>query len=93
VLECLYLFFALEAILGDRSEGLKAPALAIRRALLGWLVTSGFSHPSRTFLLYDDLRSAAAVHGEAPPSLPERLSDMFASDVRRALNEVPAVRA
>jgi hypothetical protein len=86
IIELLYLFFALETILGDTSEGLKAPALAVRRAMLGLLTSGGFTHPSRTYLLYDGVRSAA-VHGEAPPALGEREVSNFAWDVRRALNE------
>jgi hypothetical protein len=86
IVELLYLFFALEAILGDESEGLKAHALALRRAMLGLLTSGGFTHPSRTYLLYDEVRSAA-VHGEAPPAIGEREVSDFAWDVRRALNE------
>jgi hypothetical protein len=84
--ELLYLFFALEAILGDRSEKLKAPALALRRAVLGLESTGGYRHPSSTYLLYDNVRSAA-VHGELAPEVPRRDLDSFAMDVRRALNE------
>lgn len=86
MIELLYLFFALEAILGDKSESLKAPALAIRRATLGLLVSDGFMHPARTYLLYDEVRSTA-VHGEEPPAISRREVDAFAWDVRRALNE------
>jgi hypothetical protein len=82
----LYLFFALEAILGDKSEGLKGAGLAVRRALLGLLVNGGFSHPARTFVLYDNVRSAA-VHGEEPPQISPKDVDAFAWDVRRAVNE------
>jgi hypothetical protein len=82
----LYLFFALEAILGDKSEGLKAPALAVRRAMLGLLTTGHFTHPTRTFLLYDEVRSAA-VHGEHPPEVDTRAARSFAWDVRIAINE------
>lgn len=86
LLELLYLFFALEAILGDSSEGLKGPNLALRRALLGLATTGGFSHPARAFLLYDEVRSAA-VHGEIAPAVDQREIDVFAWDVRRAINE------
>jgi hypothetical protein len=82
----LYLFFALEAILGDTSEGLKAPALAIRRAMLGGLTTGHFIHPARTYLLYGEVRSAA-VHGEPPPDVDEREIGSFAWDIRIAINE------
>lgn len=84
--ELLYLFFALEAILGNKSQGLKAPALAVRRAMLGLLTSGGFTHPERTYLLYDRIRSAA-VHGEEPPPITQRAVDLFSADVRRALNE------
>jgi hypothetical protein len=86
MVELLYLFFALEAILGDKSEGLKAPALAVRRAMLGLLTTGGFTHPARTYALYDEVRSAA-VHGEEPPAVNQKDVDSFAWDVRRAINE------
>ena len=69
--ELLYLFFALEAMLGDKSEGLKAPALAVRRAIRGLVTRDGFIHPARTYLLYDEVRSAA-VHGEEPPEIGQR---------------------
>jgi hypothetical protein len=82
----LYLFFALESILGDKSEGLKAPALAVRRAMLGLLTTGHFTHPARTYLLYDQVRSAA-VHGEEVPEVGAREVSSFAWDVRIAINE------
>jgi hypothetical protein len=81
----LFLFFALEAILGDRSEGLKAPNLALRRALLGHAVSGGFTHPARTYSLYDEVRSSA-VHG-GYPEVTEREVVLFTFDVRNAINE------
>jgi hypothetical protein len=89
IVELLYLFFALETVLGDKSEGLKAPALAIRRAMLGLLQSGGFRHPAHTFLLYDKVRSAA-VHGEEPPPITAKEVGRFAWDVRQALNEYVA---
>lgn len=85
-IKLLYLFFALEAILGDTSEGLKAHALAVRRAMLGLLTTGSFTHPTFTYLLYDKIRSAA-VHGEETLQITTREVAGFAWDVRRALNE------
>lgn len=86
LMELLALFFALETILGDKSDGAKAPGLALRRAMLG-LVTSGhFAHPSDTYSLYDEVRSKA-VHGEQPPDVDQRVVDSLAWDVRLALNE------
>jgi len=82
----LFLFFALEAILGDRSEGLKAHGLAYRRALLSLLTRGSFPDPSRAYLLYDEVRSAA-VHGEEPPPVSEDERLAFMWDVRLALGE------
>jgi len=83
----LYLTFALEAILGQKSEGRKAHALAFRRAVLSTLASDGaFTHPDGIVELYVDARSAA-VHGEDIPTVDSRSVDGFAWDVRRALNE------
>jgi hypothetical protein len=85
-MELLYLFFALESILGDKSEGLKAPGLAIRRAMLGLLTTGHFAHPNRINFLYDQVRSAA-VHGEDAPAVEREEVDRFSWDTRVAINE------
>jgi hypothetical protein len=85
-LELLFLFFALETILGDKSEGLKAPALALRRAMLGLLVTGHFAHPKRINLLYDEIRSTA-VHGEEAPDVTKDELNRFSWDVRAAIDE------
>jgi hypothetical protein len=86
LVQLLYLFFALEALLGDKAEGLKAPVLAYRRAMLGEASGHGFTHPSVTFVLYEEVRSAA-VHGGEVPEVTDELVKSFASDVRLALNE------
>ena len=86
LVKLLYLFFALEALLGDKAEGLKAPVLAFRRAMLAEAVGQGFSHPSITFFLYEEVRSAA-VHGGEAPDVTEDEVTKFAWDVRTALNE------
>jgi hypothetical protein len=85
----LYLTFALEAVLGDRSEGLKAHALAFRRAVLSSLVSEDetFTHPNRIVTVYERARSSA-VHGEEIPAVDSKAVDAFAWDVRQALNEV-----
>ena len=80
----LYLFFALEALLGDTGEGLKAGVVAFRRAMLGEAVGRGFVHPSGTHWLYDKVRSAA-VHGSEPPAVSDDDVGRFAWDVREAL--------
>jgi hypothetical protein len=86
LLELLFCFFALEAILGDKQDGLKAHALAFRRALLGSVVRGHFAHPNRVALLYDKVRSAA-VHGSEPPEVEAKLLAAFAWDTRLALIE------
>lgn len=86
LIQLLYLFFALEAILGDTSEGLKAEALALRRAVLSHKQGGGFTHPGKTYSLYDEVRSTA-VHGEDAPDVSARQVDDFAWDVRLAINE------
>lgn len=82
----LFLFFALEALLGDKSEGLKAHGLAFRQTMLSHVLTGGFTHPNETWFLYDRVRSGA-VHGEDVPDLSWETVHSFASVVRRALNQ------
>jgi hypothetical protein len=82
----LFYFFALEALLGDRSEGLKARGLAFRRAMLNVAIRGHFADPNRVLLLYDEVRSAA-VHGAEPPDVSRELASKFTWDVRRAVNE------
>ncbi len=85
--ELLFLFFALESILGDDAEGLKGRKIALRRAVLSHRTAGHFRAPFDTYLLYDEVRSTA-VHGDEPPIVPERTLVAFAWDVRLALNEV-----
>jgi hypothetical protein len=80
----LFLFFALEALLGDKSEGLKAHALAFRHTILSHVATGGFTDPNRTLFLYDDVRSGA-VHGEDAPHVDEDTADRLEWTVRDAL--------
>jgi hypothetical protein len=87
VIALLFLFSALEGLLGEKSEGLKAGKLTMRRAMLGLLASGGFTDPDRTLRLYDEVRSYA-VHGEETPAVGENLVARFSDDVRRALNEV-----
>jgi hypothetical protein len=61
LIELLFLFFALEALIGD-TEREKGRRLAIRRAVLGSKTTGHFTHPRRTYLYYGRVRSTA-VHG------------------------------
>lgn len=81
----LYLFFALEALLGDKSEGLKAHGLAFRQAILSAAVTGHFTHPNETYFLYDRVRSGA-VHGEDAPDVNWDTVNSFATTVRWTLS-------
>lgn len=82
----LYLFFALEALLGSKDGKLKALDLAFRQTMLSHIVSGGFSDPNNTYLLYDEVRSAA-VHGEATPEVGWRDVHRFAAVVRKALSQ------
>jgi hypothetical protein len=62
LIRALFLFFALESMLGDKSTGLKAHRLAFVEALLSHNEEGSFREPDRIYFLYDDLRSPA-VHG------------------------------
>jgi hypothetical protein len=84
--EVLYLFFALEGILGDKSDELKGENLALRRALLSHKLDRGFTHPGRIYGLYDKVRSEA-VHGGEPLEVSKAEVSKFQWDVRRAINE------
>jgi hypothetical protein len=85
IVALLFLFFALEALLGDKSEGQKAHLLAFRQAMLSHVLTGGFPNPNRTLHLYDEVRSDA-VHGEKQPEVDDRLVKGFAWTVRQTLN-------
>lgn len=84
--EVLYLFFALEGILGDKSDKLKGENLALRRALLSHKLDQGFTNPGRIYGLYDEVRSEA-VHGGEPLEVSKSEVSRFQWDVRRAINE------
>lgn len=86
----LYRFFALEALLGDKSEGLKAHGLAFREMMLSHIVEGGFRHPNATFFYYDQIRSVA-VHGGQVPDVPKDAATQFEWAVRDALCNYLAV--
>jgi hypothetical protein len=86
VVALLFYFFALEALLGDRSEGLKAPLIARRRAMLAAAMDSGFLHPHANYFLYEEVRSAA-VHGETADDVTEDTLRTFSGDVQTALQQ------
>jgi len=82
----LFYFFALEALLGDKSEKLKAHTVAFRQMTLGHAVDGGFSHPETAWLLYDRVRSGA-VHGEVPETVDPAAASRFCSTVCRTLDQ------
>lgn len=86
VVKMLFACFALEALLGDRADGLKGQKIAVRRAVLGHAHSGAFAHPLRAYVLYDQVRSAA-VHGEEIPDASEKDLRLFVEDVRRAISE------
>ena len=85
LMELLFMFFALEAILGTK-YGEKARPLALRRAILSYKRAEHFAHPLRVYGLYKDVRNAAVHGGQAPEVAKDELL-AFSWDVRRALNE------
>lgn len=82
----LYLFFALEALLGVQSEKEKGHGLAFRRALLSLATRKHFADPDRAYRLYGEVRSAA-VHGGATPHVSKETERVLLWDVRGALLE------
>lgn len=86
LMRLLYDMFALETILGDKSEGLKARGLAFRRALLSTIAHGHYPDPSKVHRLYEQVRSYA-VHGEEIKEFNEEDAKSFSWSVRKAVNE------
>ena len=82
----LFYFFALEALLGEKSEKLKGRQLAFDRAMLSVARDGSFWNPNHVYDLYADVRSAA-VHGKEPPELAPKTVRDFGWDVRNALED------
>jgi hypothetical protein len=82
----LYRFFALEALLGRKSERLKAHGLAFRQMVLGHAVTGSFGRPTTTLLIYDQIRSGA-VHGEDVPGVSSAITHDVEREIRRTLDQ------
>jgi hypothetical protein len=82
----LFLFFALEALLGDKASVEKGHLIAFRQIMLSHVLTGGFADPDRTFLLYDRARSDAA-HGGDASSISDEVVRGFAATVRWTLNQ------
>lgn len=86
LIQLLHRFSALEALLGDASDGLKGHELAIRRATLASMVEGVFRHPKKTFDLYKEVRSYA-THGEEVRELEPDEGTKFAWDAREAVDQ------
>jgi hypothetical protein len=84
LIETLFLFFGLEALLGDKSAGIKGPALAFRQIVLDHLVNGYFHDPGPTLLRYEQVRSAA-VHGERVETVSAAEANDFSVAVRHTL--------
>jgi hypothetical protein len=86
VIKIVFLFAALEAILGNRREGIKSDDLAMHRAALSEALNEGFSLPTRALGLYERVRSLA-IHGEEPVAVSREEAQAFEWDIRHAINE------
>jgi hypothetical protein len=86
IVKVVFLLAALEAILGEKSEPIKGPDLALQRAALSQSLGEGFVHPGRASYLYEHVRSMA-VHGEEPKPLSLDDAETFEWDVRKAISE------
>jgi hypothetical protein len=86
VIKIVFLFAALETILGNRNEGIKSDDLAMHRAALSEALDEGFSLPGRSLDLYEHVRSLA-IHGEEPVAVSRDEARAFEWDIRRAINE------
>jgi hypothetical protein len=81
----LFSFFALEAMLGRRDQGLKAHDLSFHRAMLSVAINEHFADPDRAYRLYDEVRTDSVHGGE--PELSETELRAFVWDVRLSLKE------
>lgn len=86
LMRLLYDMFALETLLGDRSEGKKARLLAFRRALLSTIINDHYPDPYKIITLYEQVRSYA-VHGGEIKEYDEKDAKSLSWSVRLALNE------
>lgn len=82
----LYRFFALEALLGDTSDGLKSGPLALRQMTLSAIATGRFGNPDDKFLAYEEMRSFA-VHGVAARAVTPEQASLFAWAIRHTLDQ------
>jgi hypothetical protein len=86
LLGILFLFFALESLIGDKSGELKAEALSCRQMMLSHIVDARFTNPITTFDLYQVTRSDA-VHGEVISEVEEVEYTRFSTVMLRTLEQ------
>lgn len=86
LMRLLYDMFALETLLGNKSQGKKARLLAFRRALLSTIVKGHYPDPYKIMSLYEQVRSYA-VHGGEVKEYDEKDAKSLSWSVRLALNE------
>ena len=86
----LFCFFALEAMLGRRDQGLKARDLSFQRAMLSVAVNEHFTNPDRAYRLYHEVRTDAVHGGE--PEVSESEVRAFIWDSPSCFEGVPRTR-
>ena len=86
LLGILFLFFALESLIGEKSGELKAGALSFRQMMLSHLVDGNFTNPITTFDLYRVTRSDA-VHGETISEVEDAEHTQFWTTMHRSLEQ------
>jgi hypothetical protein len=86
LLGILFLFFALESLIGEKTGELKAGALSFRQMMLSHIVDARFTNPITTFDLYQVTRSDT-VHGEAISAVDESRYDQFSNVMLRTLEQ------
>ena len=86
LLGILFLFFALESLIGEKSGELKAGALSFRQMMLSHIVDAQFTNPITIFDLYQVTRSEG-VHGEAISEVEEAEYQLFSGVMLRTLEQ------
>lgn len=87
LVDILFSFFGLEALLGRKSDALKGDSLAVRQMTLDHELTGAFAHPNKLWQQYDQIRSAA-VHGSITPAVDARDARELRYGVTRTLEQV-----
>jgi hypothetical protein len=81
-----FLYFCLEALLGDDSTKLKSVPMILRQSLLCNDVDGIIFSPVQSLELYDTVRSKA-VHGEIVRSVDEDVAHQFAFEIQRTIDQ------